>query len=216
MGELHGANFDSSRNSEFIKKIIKIRTQYEEKMKAKLNEVRQTYSVKYQEFISSIQYNADEIMRLYEEILRERENKDAAYSHGLLELESRRRYADREEKLRKDIDELEVEISGWRGKLARLQGDWEPQLRRLDEELEALKNKLRELMMTMKEDAESKYTVTNEVAIYDKLLSFEESRISHASTVSKKRVTVNSQTSRKSNFVSGSRNPRRESGYDSP
>ena len=68
-------------------------------------------------------------MRLYEEILRERENKDAAYSHGLLELESRRRYADREEKLRKDIDELEVEISGWRGKLGRLQGDWEPQVR---------------------------------------------------------------------------------------
>lgn len=58
-------------------------------------------------------------------------------------------------------------------------------MRRLDEELEALKNKLRELMMTMKEYAESKYTVTNEVAIYDKLLSFEESRISHASTVSK-------------------------------
>lgn len=167
-------------------------------MKAKLNEVRQTYSVKYQEFISSIQYNADEIMRLYEEILRERENKDAAYSHGLLELESRRRYADREEKLRKDIDELEVEISGWRGKLARLQGDWEPQLRRLDEELEALKNKLRELMMTMKEYAESKYTVTNEVAIYDKLLSFEESRISHASTVSKKRVSVSQSTNRRS------------------
>ena len=31
-------------------------------MKAKLNEVRQTYSVKYQEFISSIQYNADEVI----------------------------------------------------------------------------------------------------------------------------------------------------------
>ena len=33
-------------------------------MKAELNKVRQTYSVKYQEFISSIKANADEVFKI--------------------------------------------------------------------------------------------------------------------------------------------------------
>ena len=51
--------------------------------------------------------------------------------------------------------------------------------------MDARKADMRKLLLELRQYAESRYNVTNEVAIYDKLLSFEESRISHASTVSK-------------------------------
>ena len=95
-------------------------------------------------------------MRLYEDIIRNRKNPD--YRNGLLELESRRRYGERQEHLRRDITILEANIRDLNDKLSRLgpgPGD--------DGDLEALKNKLRQLLMTMRQYAESKYTVTNEV-----------------------------------------------------
>ena len=79
-------------------------------MKAELSKVRQTYSVKYQEFINKIQGHADEviivfsyniailthlyiqIMSLYEEIVRERAAKGPDYRNGLLALEASRNY----------------------------------------------------------------------------------------------------------------------------
>ena len=44
----------SSRDSTYIDRVIKIRTHYEAKMKLKLSEVRQSYSLKYQEFINGV------------------------------------------------------------------------------------------------------------------------------------------------------------------
>ena len=81
-------------------------------MKAELSKVRQTYSVKYQEFINKIQGHADEVIRvfsynihhfslthlfiqimsLYEEIVRERAAKGPDYRNGLLALEASRNY----------------------------------------------------------------------------------------------------------------------------
>ena len=109
-------------------------------------------------------------MRLYEDIIRNRKNPD--YRNGLLELESRRRYGERQEHLRRDITILEANIRDLNDKLSRL-GPGPAD----DGDLEALKNKLRQLLMTMRQYAETKYTVTNEVAIYDKLLTYEESRL---------------------------------------
>lgn len=62
---------------------------------------------------------------------------------------------------------------------------------RIDEDLEALKNKLRQLMMQMSEYAEARYTVTNEVAIYDKLLTSEEARLRSQSMSSKVKYLCN-------------------------
>ena len=51
------------------------------------------------------------------------------------------------------------------------------QIRPLDDQLAARKVQLREMLMQMVAFAESKYTVTNEVAIYEKLLTSEEQRL---------------------------------------
>ena len=67
-------------------------------------------------------------MRLYEEIIKDRASKNPDYSNGLLELESKRRYREREEQLRRDIAKLEADINGWRDRLSRLDGDWKPQV----------------------------------------------------------------------------------------
>lgn len=47
----------------------------------------------------------------------------------------------------------------------------------MDAELAALMSQLRELLQLMRQYAEARYTETNEVAIYDKLLSLEEQRV---------------------------------------
>ena len=44
--------------------------------------------------------------------------------------------------------------------------------------MDARKADMRKLLFEMRQYAESRYTVTNEVAIYDKLLGFEEGRLS--------------------------------------
>ena len=67
-------------------------------------------------------------MRLYEEIIKDRASKNPDYRNGLLELESKRRYREREEQLRRDIAKLEADINGWRDRLSRLDGDWKPQV----------------------------------------------------------------------------------------
>ena len=51
--------------------------------------------------------------------------------------------------------------------------------------MDARKVDMRKLLLELRQYAESRYTVTNEVAIYDKLLTFEESRLSsHSQRVS--------------------------------
>ena len=99
----------SSRDSTYIDRVIKIRTHYEAKMKLKLSEVRQSYSLKYQEFINEVHRHADEvtlvccflkhstlscvqIMTLYEQIVRDRAEKSPDYRNGLLALEADRNY----------------------------------------------------------------------------------------------------------------------------
>merc|ERR1712131_226573 len=63
----------------------------------------------------------------------------------------------------------------------------------IDAELAALMGRIRDVMHKMRSYAEGKYTVTNEISIFDKLLSFEEQRLS--SHQSQRRVTVNQRSS---------------------
>jgi len=184
-----GAN---SKYEDFIKRIIAIRTQYENKMKSELSIVRVSYSETYQTFISGLRSSSDEIMRLYEDIIRERTAKNPDYRNGLLTLESNRRYSERMELLTEDISKLEKAIRDLLDRLGRLEGEWLPKLNAADADLDALKMRLREMLSTMVAFAESQYTVTNEVAIYEKLLTFEQSRTSKPPT--RRSVTVRSST----------------------
>merc|ERR1719500_2322754 len=65
--------------------------------------------------------------------------------------------------------------------------------------MDARKADMRKLLLELRQYAESRYNVTNEVAIYDKLLGFEESRISTHSQ--RRSVTVSSRTSKRSKSV---------------
>jgi len=185
---------DNTRYQDFLQRIIKIRTEYDEKIKLELGKVRQTYTVKYQDFISSIQVSADEIMRLYEDIIRERAAKNPDYRNGLMGLESKRQYHVRIEGLRKDIARLDDSIRALMERLARLDGDWMARINAIDAELAALMGRIRDVMHKMRSYAEGKYTVTNEISIFDKLLSFEEQRLS--SHQSQRSVRVSTTTNR--------------------
>ena len=174
-------------------------------------------------------------MRLYEEIIRERSAKGPDYMNALLDLERRRDYRSREETLRRDIELLQARIAGIRRDFYPIKEEVSPvtvrgllyfshQTARVNAELEALKVQLRELLKKMIEYAQSRYDVTNEISIYDKLVGFEESRL--ASHSSQYRVSVKTNTMRRSHAADfglstqgssfSSSSYRRESGYSSP
>ena len=98
------------------------------------------------------------------------------------------------------------------------------QTARVNAELEALKVQLRDLLKKMIEFAQSRYDVTNEISIYDKLVGFEEGRLSSHS--SQYRVSVKTSSMRRSHAADfgqsthgssfSSSSHRRESGYSSP
>merc|ERR1712098_520494 len=82
------------------------------------------------------------------------------------------------EALREDIARLEDSIRALTDKLRGLDGDWMARIKAVDAELAALMGRIRDVMHKMRSYAEGKYTVTNEISIFDKLLSFEEQRLS--------------------------------------
>ena len=57
---------------------------------------------------------SSQIMRLYEDIIRERSAKGPDYLNALLEVERKRDYRVREESLRRDIELLQARIAGIR------------------------------------------------------------------------------------------------------
>jgi len=209
----------SSVDQRTLDLIIKIRTEYLAIMRRKLDEVRRTYSVRYEEFIMSVEKSAAEIMRLYEDIIRERSLKRPDYMNVLLELEAKRDYGRRQETLRRDIEELQARI-------ASVRRDFHPmkqEIIRVSAGLEELKVQLRELLKKMIAFAQSRYDVTNEISIYDNLVGFEESRLAAHSSGYK--VSVRTSSSRRSHAADfglshgssfSSSSYRRESGYSSP
>jgi len=185
---------DSTRYQDFLQRIIKIRSEYDAKIKLELGKVRQTYTVKYQDFIASIQRSADEIMRLYGDIMAQKAEKNPDYVQALLALESKRQSHRRIEALREDIARLEDSIRALTDKLRGLDGDWMARIKAVDAELAALMGRIRDVMSKMRSYAEGKYTVTNEISIFDKLLSFEEQRLS--AHTSQRSVRVSTTTNR--------------------
>merc|ERR1712142_257356 len=203
--------------------------------KAALNKARQSYQLKYQEFILKIERDADEVMRLYEDIIRERSLKGAERKNHLLDLEKSRAYQLRIEQLLTDIKNFDSRIGSLEGKIGGLDGDFRNKLALLDAELNGLKQKLRDLIAMFSAFAQSKYNETNEVSIYSYLLGFEEGRLADSLHKVQRKVTVSESVVRASHATdisigggssssfqhgysvkSGSAGYRRESGYSSP
>jgi len=210
---------ESSQYQQWLERRIRIITEYEHKMKMRLSEVRMTYSEKYQSFIISLRTDTDKIMSLYEELIQLKIAKNPGYRDGLLELETRRNYRFRIDTLSTDINSINEALRILQEKLARMEGDWMSQIRPLDDGLAAMKAQLREMLLKMVAYAESRYTVTNEVAIYEKLLGFEDKRLIAFAERVLKSVRVRQSRESVSGTVLESRNslPRRpDSGIFSP
>merc|ERR1719187_1669220 len=103
---------------------IRIRNEFLLRMKLALEKARQSYQLKYQEFILKIERDADEIMRLYEDIIRERSLKGAERKNHLLDLEKSRAYQLRIEQLLTDIKNFDSRIGSLEGKIGGLDGDF--------------------------------------------------------------------------------------------
>jgi len=236
MPSLGGINLGQSKHEEEKRKIeIRIRNEFLLKMKAALNKARQSYQLKYQEFILKIERDADEVMRLYEDIIRERSLKGAERKNHLLDLERSRAYQLRIEQLLTDIKNFDSRIGSLEGKIGGLDGDFRNKLAHLDAELNALKQKLRDLFAMFSAFAQTRYNETNEVSIYSYLLGFEEGRLADSLHKVQRKVTVSESVVRASHAAdlsiggsssssfqhgysvkSGSAGYKRESGYSSP
>jgi len=231
---LGGINFGQSKHEQEKKKIeIRIRNEFLLRMKAALNKARERYQLKYQEFILKIERDADEIMRLYEDIIKERSLKSDGRKNNLLNIERARDYQRRIDQLRADIRDLESKIGFMDGKIGGLDADYRSKLIHLDADLDALKKKLRDLFVKFSAFAQSRYNETNEISIYNHLLGFEEGRL--GSYKEMRKVTVSESVVRTSHQAdvslhggmtstyghgysvkSGSKSYKRESGYSSP
>jgi len=233
---LGGINMGHSKHEEEKKKIeIRIRNEFLLRMRAALNKARQSYQLKYQEFILKIERDADEIMRLYEDIIRERSSKSADRKNSLLDLERSRAYQLRINQLMADIRDFDSKIGFLEGKLGGLDGDYRNKLAHLDADLDALKHKLRDLFAKFSAFAQTRYNETNEISIYNHLLGFEEGRLGDNLHRVQRKVTVSESVVRASHQAdvgihgsisggyghgysvkSGSTTYKRESGYSSP
>jgi hypothetical protein len=236
MPSVGGINMGLSKLEEEKRKIeIRIRSVYLEKMKAALNRARESYELKYKEFIQKIKRDADEVMRLYEEIIRERSLKGSERRNQLLDLEKSRAYQLRIEQLLTDIRNFDSRIGGLEGKIGGLDGDYRNKIGHLDGELNGLKQKLRDLFAMFSAFAQSRYAEFNETNIYNYLLGFEEGRLTDNLHKVQWKATVQESVVRTSHAAevsigggssssfghgysvkSGSSGYKRESGYSSP
>jgi len=232
---LGGINMGQSKYEQEKKKIeIRIRNEFLLRMKLALEKARQSYQLKYQEFILKIERDADEIMRLYEDIIRERTLKGVDKKNMLLDLERSRAYQLRINQLLGDIRDFDSRIGSLEGRLGGLDADYRNKLGLLDADLDALKRKLKDLFAMFSAFAQSRYNETNEISIYNNLLGFEEGRLADNVHKVQRKVTVSESVVRASHAAdvslgsgvsaafghgysvkSGSGGYRRESGYSS-
>merc|ERR1712227_788802 len=204
---------------------ISIKSEYEERIKKELNKARLFFNEKYALFIEELEKKANEIMDLYEELVRARESKNPEYQMQMLEMERRKDFNKRIDDLRSKIQEDELKIQEWRYNLDGLGNKYKFQMTSLDAELERHKEMIRGLFNDMCQYAMSSWNESLEIGIFGQLLENEESRIGSYSR--KKEVTVRKSVSeRLSTSLSGRQeatresfgvlNARKDSGYLSP
>merc|ERR1712013_220829 len=232
---LGGINMGQSKYEQEKKKIeIRIRNEFLLRMKLALEKARKSYQLKYQEFILKIERDADEIMRLYEDIIRERSQKGSDKKNMLLDIERSRAYQIRINHRLGDIRDCDSRIGALEGRIGGLDADYRKKLSLLDLDLDKLKQKLRDLFAMFSAFAQTRYNETNEVSIYNSLLGFEEGRLAGNVGKVQRKVTVSESVVRASHAAdislggtmstsyssgvsvkNGSSGYRRESGYSS-
>merc|ERR1711915_861625 len=146
---------------EFLNKVI---TDYEQKMRAQLELMRGKYRAEYEKFILNLERDGKEIIRLYEDILREKfkpRRKD-----GLLAIWEGRNYQGRINALLADIEGVNKE------------GLYKQQIADLDAKIRALMDQIRALFSQYKEYTSVMFQGVDEVSFYRQLLNFEEKRMS--------------------------------------
>lgn len=215
----------SMRQTQQMEMYISIKSEYEERIKKELNKARLFFKEKYALFIEELEKKANEIMDLYEELVRARENKNSEYRMKMLEMERKKDFDRRIQDLRSKIQEDELKIQEWRYNLDGLGNKYKSQMTSLDAELERHKEIIRGLFDDMCKYAMSSWNESLEIGIFGQLIENEESRVGSYSR--KKEVTVRKSVSeRLSTSLTGRQeatresfgvfNARKDSGYLSP
>jgi len=216
----------SSKQTQLMEIFIRIKSEYENKMRMKLDEARQHYKREYVQFIQELERKAKEIMEIYEQLIEARTSKNPEYRLQMLELEKKRNYDKRISDLAADIRSIELKLKNLRDMMNVLGNQYNPQMRAMDEEMERLKEQLRELFNRMIQFAMSRYDETLEIGIFGHLLTSEETRFQEETRTRKKSVTVRKSVAdrRTGSIAEGSSlhssesysYNRKESGYFSP
>jgi len=221
-----GGNKKETEIQEFY---VQISTEYLLKMRASLNKARQRYQQNYNVFIGKIENDSDEIMNLYEEIIKERSSKSSLKKTNLLDIERSRAYEQRIQRLRADIRDVEMKIENYEGKLGGLNSNYNTMFGHLDDDMNGLKSKLKALFADFTEYTKTRYNQVNEVSIYGQLLDYEEGRLRESRPVRKVMVsesvvrssttagmTMDRTESLENGYSVKNFTKRKESGYFSP
>jgi len=167
---------------------IRVRTEYERRIKECLETMRGKYQAQYTEFIQKLERDANEIIRLYEDILREKFNPKRR--DGLLAIWEGRNYQGRIEILLRDIEELKRKIAALEA--TDKEGWYKAQIAELEAKIKAIMDDIRALFGRFNAFTASRFKEVNEVSLYKQFLDFEERRMSSRTT----KVHINVQESR--------------------
>jgi len=199
--ELRAINVGEDRRDERIEQIIiKIRTEFHEKMMAKLNEARRKYKSQ-----SKLEISIEEdIMKIYQALIKQRADINGVkYSlDGLRMLERNRDYHARIQQLLSEIQLLKSRIEAARNTGAGVRADWDREMGAVNAALDAALARLRDLFSQMSVFAVSEDTSLDELSVFQQLLQIESGRMSVAHLP--RRATVTERTSgRRSTSASG-------------
>jgi len=203
--ELRAINIGEDRRDERIEQIIiKIRTEFHEKMMAKLNEARRKYKSQ-----SKLEISIEEdIMKIYQALIKQRADINGVkYSlDGLRMLERNRDYQARIQQLHSDIQLLKSRMEATRNTGAGVRADWDREMGAVNAALDAALARLKDLMSQMSIFATSSETSLDELSVFQQLLQLESGRMSIAHLPRRATVTERSSGRRSASAsVSGSR-----------
>jgi len=175
--ELKAVNLGANMHDEKLEKIIiKIRTEFHEKLMAKLTEARKKYKAqaKVETFFE------EDIMKIYQELIRQRADINGVrYSlEGLRMLERNRDYRPRIQQLLADIQTLKSRIEAAKSHGAGQRAEWDREMMSVDAALNAALGRLRDILSQLSVYGVSEETRLDEVSVYQQLLHFETSRMS--------------------------------------
>jgi len=220
MPSFGSARGDHTTQSTALDYQIKVRTEYELRIRENLDKKRSQYQVQYRDFIQNIERDAAEIIRLYEDILKEKFTPGRL--DGLLAIWDKRGYQARIDILVRDIEELRKKIQNHGHEEASRKKWYDDEMARLEAQIRKLMNDIRALFARFTEFTSTRYSEFNEVSIFKQLLDYEDRRFTAPTTkveYSVKKTASRSSHGAKAGFtlpVSSSRRMTGDSGISSP